>query len=147
MPATKTAQNQYEAMFLYPSGANAELEKTISSVRSMVEKHGGEILVLKKWDERKLTYEVKKQKRGLYIICYYTGPGSSVASIERDVNLSEEALRVLITDADHLDKSEMELVEPQPIAPPPERPAYEERGGYSPRPRRDDREGSGRDRD
>lgn len=105
----------YEGMFLLPPTAATELEQTLANIRTMIERHGGEILVLKKWDERKLAYEIKKQKRGLYIISYFKAPGSAVAAIERDVNLSENFLRVLITHADHLSRAEMEAVEPQPI--------------------------------
>lgn len=132
--AKNVAKNQYEAMFLLPAGAAAELEKSIGNLKGIIERHGGEILVLKKWDERKLAYELGGQKRGLYIIAYFTAPGSAVGAIERDVNLSEDILRVLVTRADHLNKDEMAAVEPQPIAPREERPSWE----------RDDRRGGDR---
>ncbi|MDP9175990.1 MAG: 30S ribosomal protein S6 [Planctomycetota bacterium] len=123
---------QYEAMFLLGSGFATELENAQKMIRTMVERHGGEVLVLKKWDERKLAYEVGGQKRGLYLICYYKGPGASVMAIERDVNLSDQILRVLITKADHLNPDEMAAVEPQPIQPreernPWDRPSYDDR--------------------
>lgn len=128
--ATKT----YEAMFLLPAGASAELEKSIALVRGIVERHDGKIIVIKKWDERKLSYEMGVQKRGLYIIVYFTAPGKAVGSIERDVNLSEEIVRVLVTHADHLNESEMNAVEPQPIQPREERQPwdrpYGEEGGF-----------------
>jgi small subunit ribosomal protein S6 len=112
--------NQYEAMFLLgPSGA--EPEKAIGIVKAMIEKHGGQIQVVKKWDERKLAYEIGKQKRGTYIIAFFKSDGTNVTALERDVKLSEEVLRVLITRADHLNETEMAAVEPQPIAPPVER--------------------------
>jgi ribosomal protein S6 len=138
MATTKT----YEAMFLFPAGAATELEKSISTVRGMIERHEGKIMVLKKWDERKLAYEVKGQKRGVYIIAYFTAPGSAVAGIERDVNLSEEVLRVLVTHAEHLNESEMNAVEPQPIQPREERQPWDRPYGEdrdSRRPRRDDK--------
>jgi small subunit ribosomal protein S6 len=114
------ANKQYEGMFLLgPSGADAE--KAVTLVRGMIEKHAGTILVIKKWDERKLAYEISKQKRGTYVVAFFTAPGASIAPLEREVKLSEEVLRVLITSADHLNKDEMAAVEPQPIAPPPER--------------------------
>src|SRR5205085_3384420 len=106
---------QYEAMFLLPAGASAELENSLNTVRGIIERHGGEVMVLKKWDERKLAYEIKRNKRGLYIIAYFRAPGTIVSAIERDVNLSEDILRVLVTDATHLNKDEMDKVEPQPI--------------------------------
>src|SRR5438876_12166136 len=89
----KKEENQpYEAMFLFPAGASADLENTLKTARGIIERHGGEIIVLKKWDERKLAYEMKKNKRGLYVIAYFTAPGPAVGAIERDVNLSEDIL-------------------------------------------------------
>lgn len=111
------AKTQYEGMFLFPG--NAEVEASLTRVRSIIESHGGSIIVLKKWDERKLAFEIKKQKRGLYIVAFYTAPNTANVQITRDVNLSDDILRILITDASHLSKDEMEKVEPQPIAPPP----------------------------
>jgi small subunit ribosomal protein S6 len=125
---------QYEAMFLLPASAAAEVEKSLTTCRGTIERHGGKILVIKKWDERKLLYEIKKQKRGLYVIAYFTAPSAAMVSIERDVSLSEEMLRVLITDAEHLNQSEMDAVEPQPIQPREERswdrPPMGMDGGY-----------------
>jgi small subunit ribosomal protein S6 len=108
-------QNVYEAMFLFGAGAAADLEGTQQTVRGIIEKHGGQIIVLKKWDERKLAYEIKKNKRGVYIIAYFRAPGGAIAGIDRDVRLSEEVLRAMVTTADHLTEEEMHAVEPQPI--------------------------------
>jgi small subunit ribosomal protein S6 len=113
--------NKYEAMFLFPASAAAEVDASIKNVTGIIERHGGKIVVVKKWDERKLAYEMNKQKRGLYVIAYFNAPGTAVTAIERDVNLSEDILRVLITDADHLNTDEMNAVEPQPIQPREER--------------------------
>src|SRR5215216_6242623 len=116
--ATKTASattakrekagNQYEAMFLFGAAFAPEVDKAIATARGIIERHGGEVLVAKKWDERKLLYEIKGNKRGLYLITYFNAPSNAVAGIERDVNLSEDVVRVLVTDAGHLNKEEME---------------------------------------
>lgn len=142
MATTKT----YEAMFLFPAGAATELEKSITTVRNMIERHEGKIMVLKKWDERKLAYEVNGQKRGVYIIAYFTAPGAAVAGIERDVNLSEDVLRVLVTHAEHLNETEMNAVEPQPIQPREERAPWDRPYGDDRRGGGDDRRGGGDDR-
>src|SRR6266487_2834701 len=139
MPKTpKEDRNQYEAMFLFPPPGVVDLDGMIKNAQGIIERHGGKILVIKKWDERKLTYEVKKQKRGTYIVAFYQGPGASVGAIERDVNLSEDILRVLITRADHLSQKEMEAVEPQPIQPREERAPWDKPDFNRPM-RRDDR--------
>src|SRR5438034_11084225 len=85
----EVTKNQYEAMFLLPAGATVEMDKSLAAVKGIVERHGGDVVVLKKWDERKLAYEIKAQKRGLYIIAYFNAPAAAVSAIERDVNLSE----------------------------------------------------------
>ena len=52
MAATTAQVNQYEAMFLFGSGAAQDVQAAMNTVRGMIERHGGEVLVLKKWDER-----------------------------------------------------------------------------------------------
>jgi small subunit ribosomal protein S6 len=117
--------NQYEAMFLLGPIGSAEPEKSLNLCRGVIEHHNGKVIVIKKWDERKLSFEIEGQKRGTYLIAYFTAPGSAITAIERDVKLSEEILRVLITTADHLNESEMNSVEPQPIQPREERSSYD----------------------
>lgn len=128
------AKHQYEAMFLLGPVGAAEPERSLQMCRGIIERHGGEVIVAKKWDERKLAYELLGQKRGTYIIVFFRAGGKIIGTIERDVKLSEEILRVLVLRADQLNEQEMAAVEPQPIVR-EERPAYEERGDRFDRPR------------
>lgn len=89
--------NKYEGMFLvdarqFPKGADEALEW----VKGLIVKHGGSVIESGKWDERRLAYEIKKQRRGLYMLFYFEAPTSAVAQIERDCQLSESVLRLLI---------------------------------------------------
>ena len=102
----------YEALFLFGTAATTDVDGSVKQVEELVKKHGGEIILCKKWDERKLAFEIKKNKRGLYVLCFFRGMGVN-EKITRDVNLSEEILRVLITDASHLTEDEMRAQEPQ----------------------------------
>lgn len=87
----------YEAMFLLDSGyASAHWDQAVKSIQEMLDRHGCEIIRMVKWDDRKLAYEIQHHKRGTYVLVYFTGPGLSVGRIERDVQLSETILRVLI---------------------------------------------------
>jgi len=149
MPTKKKKQpeeqagNVYEAMFLLPPGAAMDQDGTgLRLCRSIIERHGGQVTVIKRWDERKLAYEINGQKRGTYVIAYFRGPGGAVSAVERDVRLSDEILRVMVTRADHLNEEEMNAVEPQPIVR-EERPSWErgpeDRGGYRDRGPREDR--------
>jgi small subunit ribosomal protein S6 len=147
--AKKIVLNVYEAMFLLGSGFSADIDGAQKLVRGIVEAHAGEVLVIKKWDERKLAYEIEGQKRGVYIMVFFKAPGEAVAQIERDVNLSEQVLRVLVTKGDHLNTEEMAAIEPQPIQireerNPWDRPGFNDDGRG---PRRDDRPREDRPRD
>ena len=105
MPPVRTYQ--YEAMFLIGQAAAANLPEVIDHVKDIFNRAGAELIAMKKWDERRLAFEIKKQKRGLYILTYFRAQNTSITGIERDVNLSERILRVMILRADHLTEDEM----------------------------------------
>jgi small subunit ribosomal protein S6 len=121
MAKKSSKPNQYEGMFLFGAGAASEPQATEASVRKFIETHGGNILVLKKWDERKLAYEIDGNKRGIYYLTLFTAPPAAVAQIERDVKLSEGILRVMILKADHMSVEEIQNHEPQKPEPREER--------------------------
>ncbi len=97
----------YEAMYVLSQAQSADFAAAVAHVRQLMEKHGATILALRKWDERRLAYEIQGQKRGLYILVYFKAPGDQLGHIERDCNLSEKVLRVLILRADHLTPDEI----------------------------------------
>ena len=108
---SKNRTNHYEAMFLVSPTEAADLNSIVEHILHLVTHGGGEVLAFSKWDERRLAYEVKKNKRGLYFLCYFAVDSVRVTDIERNCNLSERLLRVLITKADHLTVEEMTATE------------------------------------
>jgi small subunit ribosomal protein S6 len=105
MPPVRTYP--YEAMFLIGQAAAANLPEVIDHIKDIFNRAGAELIAMKKWDERRLAYEIKKQKRGLYILTYFRAQNTALPGIERDVNLSERIMRVMILRADHLTEDEM----------------------------------------
>lgn len=132
------SNSQYEAMFLLGTVAGSA-EDVTALPRQIIERHNGSILVIKKWDERKLAYELAGQKRGTYVVAYFTAPGEAITQIERDVNLSDDITRVIVLRADHLSKEEMEAVEPQKPMPVEERPNWDRPPLWEERPERPER--------
>lgn len=109
MPETRTYT--YEAMFLIGQAAAADLASVIEHIKEILSRGHATIIAMRKWDERRLAYEIKKQKRGLYILTYFSAPNDQLGHIERDCNLSEKILRVLILRADHLTEDEMKAAD------------------------------------
>ena len=76
-----------------------------------------EVLVLRKWDERKLAYPIRGQKRGVYVLAIFKARGTQIANIERDCNLSEQVTRCLIIQAEYMGEVELELAKKEvPLA-------------------------------
>ncbi len=103
----------YEALFLVDSGlAASQWDEVCDMIKQMIEKLDGQVVTLKKWDERKLAYEIKGKARGTYILVYFNAVPESVAAIERNVTLSEKLIRVLILKTDQMTQEDIERATP-----------------------------------
>ncbi|MEX0886403.1 MAG: 30S ribosomal protein S6 [Phycisphaeraceae bacterium] len=99
----------YDGLFLMnPEAVGTDLAGAINRVREILERHGAEIVSLRKWDDRRLAYPIAGQKRGLYILSLFRMAGGSIAPMERDCQLSEEVARVMVIRGDHLGEVEIE---------------------------------------
>jgi small subunit ribosomal protein S6 len=91
----------YEAMFLIDSAeATANWDGITTAIKNMLEKAGAEIVSIRKWDDRKLAYKINGKSKGTYILCYFKAEGKRLRDIERDIQLSERIMRVLILRAE-----------------------------------------------
>jgi len=98
----------YEGMYLISQQVAATFGEAINHIRETIESAGGRIVAMKKWDERRLAYEIDKQKRGVYILVYFEAPTSALIKIENNCNLSEQILRAMFLRADHLTPEEIQ---------------------------------------
>ena len=98
----------YEALFLIDSAeAASDWDGICEYIKKVLDKSGAEIVSLRKWDDRPLAYEINRKKRGVYILVYFNAPGDGIGVIERDVQLSERVMRVLILKGDHLTEDDL----------------------------------------
>lgn len=97
----------YECLYLIdPALAAGSWDEIVGKITAQIEKRGGEIVSLKKWDERQLAYEIEGKTRGTYILVYCKCEPSAITSIERDNNLSEDIMRTMILRADFITSDE-----------------------------------------
>lgn len=103
-----TTPKLYEGMFLMSQSAvSAGLGSAIDTVRGMLDRVECEVLSLSKWEERKLAYPIENQKRGTFLLAMFKVKPTQIVNIERDCNLSEDVLRVMMTRADHMGETEL----------------------------------------
>ena len=86
----------YEGMFLVSTKDLASEGEALKSVQEIITKRNGVVRDIRKWDERRLAYDVGPHHRGLYLLAHFEALGDAVPEIRRDCQLSERVIRVLI---------------------------------------------------
>lgn len=105
---TTITKRLYEGLFLVDTAlANSDWDAVAGEIKGIIEKRGGEVVSLKKWDERRLAYEIQKKNRGTYIIVYFNCVTSGITQIERDINLSENIVRAMIIRGENVTEEDM----------------------------------------
>lgn len=112
-----SVMRKYEGLFLIDSAtAAANWDATIKIVETMMNRAGATVLSMKKWDDRRLCYPIKGHHRGTYILTYFEASPGAIAGIERDVQISEEMLRVMILNAERIPASVIDAPTPDQMA-------------------------------
>ena len=106
----------YEAMFLMDAAMATDWPGAEAEVRRILDRASAKVLGLKNWDERKLAYPMGQHKRGLYVLSFFEALPDKITGIERDVQLSEKLLRVLVV---RRDRQTTEAIEKALAAGPP----------------------------
>jgi len=105
---TVVSKKLYEAMFLVDSAQATDWDATIATLKDVLKRADAEIVSIRKWDDRRLAYEIEGKNRGMYILCYFRADGEKVQEIERAVQLSERIMRVLILSTEQMTAEDIE---------------------------------------
>jgi small subunit ribosomal protein S6 len=131
----------YEAMFLMEPVLATDWPAAEAEINRILERAGAKPLGMTNWGERKLAYPIGHRKRGVYALTYFEAMPEKISGIERDVQLSEKAVRVLVL---RRDKMTVEEIQKSLAAEPPARiPLRGEEGDMRPRGPRGEGEGFG----
>ena len=106
---TVTKKKLYEAMFLVDSAdAGSDWDGIVAAIEKILKKAKVDVVSIKKWDDRRLAYEIKGKSRGTYLLCYFRSDGQQNQEIETAVQLSEKIVRVLILCVDWMTDEDIE---------------------------------------
>lgn len=104
----------YEGLFLVDSAeAASDWDGVIGTIEKVLSRAECEVVSLEKWDERKLTYDIIKKSRGTYILTYFNCDPLKITAIERDVQLSEHIMRVLVLTTDKMSEDDLKRETPR----------------------------------
>ncbi|MBX7168916.1 MAG: 30S ribosomal protein S6 [Pirellulales bacterium] len=74
-------------------GVSSQIEKTVTKL-------GGEMLVSRLWEERRLAYPIKGQRKGTYWLSYFRLDSNQLTALNREFELNESILRSLVLKVD-----------------------------------------------
>ncbi|MEE3002127.1 MAG: 30S ribosomal protein S6 [Planctomycetota bacterium] len=101
----------YEGMFLFPQSSLSNMQEASDHIHGLLTRVEAEVVSFRKWDERRLAYEISGNKRGVYFLCYFNCDPTQIEVFERLCNQSESLLRSLVTRADHINQEEIEAAD------------------------------------
>ncbi len=89
--------NLYEnIIILDPNLDNKAIERAVEQVKNIIIKKGGEVLKSENWGHKKLAYEIKKQKKGTYILLLFKAPPTIITELERFYKVLDLLLKFMI---------------------------------------------------
>lgn len=84
----------YEALFILDSNKFArEREGLAREVEALVEAVEGEVLVSRLWEERRLAFPIKGQRKGAYWLMYLRLPTLRLTELTRACEINDSILR------------------------------------------------------
>ena len=87
---------EYETIYiLRPDTINEKVADVNGRVKSIIEERGGKILGVDNWGKRKLAYEIKKERKGIYLFWQYLGNAEIVAEFERNMRMLDPVMRYM----------------------------------------------------
>lgn len=86
----------YEGLFILDSNAFArDREGLPREINGYIETAGGQIEVSRLWEERRLAYPIKGQRKGAYWITYFRLPTGALKDLTRQCEIHDGILRQL----------------------------------------------------
>lgn len=104
--------NMYETMVILNAAiSDEEADAAINKIRELITGQGGEVLKVDVWGRRKLSYEIKKQKKGLYVLLIYKAPPAAIRKLEEFCKVSDTILKFMVIKLGVKQVQDLEKVE------------------------------------
>jgi len=88
--------NAYETIYIVkPTLSEEEITKISEKIKALIEKDGGEIISTDSFGKKRLAYEVRKEKRGIFLILHFKATPPILKELEQTFRLSETIIKYL----------------------------------------------------
>ena len=95
------AEYVYEGLFILDANRFSRDQAGVAQqVTDLIEKQGGTMLVSRLWEERRLAYPIRGQRKGAYWLTYFRVDGEKITPLTETVQRSDNILRHLFLKVD-----------------------------------------------
>ncbi len=89
--------NIYEnVVILNANISDEEAEAAVGKIKDVITNQGGEVLKVDVWGRKKLAYEIKKQKKGFYVLLVYKTPSGAIRKLEEFYKMYDAVLKYMV---------------------------------------------------
>ena len=96
--------NSYEHTLITKQDlSDSQFKKLIEKYESIIANNQGKILKAENWGLRNLSYEINKNKKGIYYHIKFEGKGETIQKLEENENIDESIIRFLTIKVKKID--------------------------------------------
>lgn len=89
--------NNYEATCILSPDLEADaVTSLVERFSGQISQGGGEVVKIDQWGKRKLAFEVKGKKEGVYVLFFFKSSREVAQDLERQFRLADEVIRHLV---------------------------------------------------
>src|SRR5262245_26667745 len=102
----------YETTFIARQDISAaQAEALGETFATLIKDQGGEVSKREYWGLRNLTYRIKKNRKGHYILMNIDAPPAAVVEMERTMRINEDVLRYLTVRVEELEAGQSAMLQ------------------------------------
>jgi small subunit ribosomal protein S6 len=84
--------------------SSAQVDTLVDGLAAVLTEHGGEVKKREYWGLRNLSFRIRKNRKGHYVLLNIEGPAAAVSEMERTARINEDVLRYLTVRVEELEE-------------------------------------------
>src|SRR5580698_1180598 len=96
----------YEHLLIARQDISAQqVDALATHLKTIVEGEGGKVEKQEYWGLRSLSYRIKKNRKGHYVLLNINAPSNAVVELERQLKINEDVLRYITVRVEQFEQS------------------------------------------
>ena len=88
-----------------------QAEALNDQIKALIEEGGGTVAKIEYWGLRNLSYRIKKNRKGHYVLINMDAPPAAVAEMERQMRINEDVLRFMTIRVEALEDGQSVMLQ------------------------------------